>query len=178
MEICAVKIPLSPCTILGCRRRASLGDSCLGEDIDIIHAKNRTPPPRRLNMQRQGKVDQCVPSLEGPELRLGTPIDQGEAELGGEGHGLWHRPDGQCRSGGAIGRRTGLCAHGIPLPLGDAPWLLTCKPPGEQEKQEGEAHGLASGGRACYHRARQETPNRTHCHWRAAAEVCNLPRTP
>jgi len=73
--ICQVKILLSPGAMLKCGRDQPLGDSGVVEGLDIVHAENRPPPPRRPKIRCQGEVDQSVPSLEGTELRLGAPVD-------------------------------------------------------------------------------------------------------
>jgi len=106
--ICKVQIPLSPGAMLKCGRGQPLGDSGVVEGLDIVHAENRPPPPRRPKIRCQGEVDQSVPSLEGTELRLGAPVDQGEAELGVEGNGLWHRPDGQGHGANVLNHAGGL----------------------------------------------------------------------
>jgi hypothetical protein len=62
IEICEVKRPLSPCTMRGCRRSESLGDSGLVEDIDIVHAEHRTPPPRRLQMRLKVRLINAFPA--------------------------------------------------------------------------------------------------------------------
>jgi hypothetical protein len=106
--ICEVKIPLPPGAILDCGRGQSLGDSGGVDGLDIVHAENGTPPPCGLKIRCQGEVDQRVPSLEGTEPRLGAPIDQCEAELGIEGNGLWHRPDGKGHGANVVYHAGGL----------------------------------------------------------------------
>jgi hypothetical protein len=93
IRIREVKIPLPPGAMLDCGRSQSLGNSGVVKGLDIINAENRTPPPHRPKIRCQGKVDQRVPSLEGTESRLGTPVNQGEAELGVEGDSFGHCSD-------------------------------------------------------------------------------------
>src|SRR5215831_8717354 len=108
IRIREVKIPLPPGAMLDCGRGQSLGDSGGVEGLDIVNAENRTPPPRGLKIRCQGEVDYSFPSLEGTEPRLGTPVDQGEAELGVEGNGLWHRLDGKGHGANVVNHAGGF----------------------------------------------------------------------